>query len=187
MKMEAWINLLVVFLVVMLTTTTKQYHDKNVTQDRELIIYSYDSKIFNEIAQIFIDSISQRFDCDGLDLASISIKDSSDFTQIELAPLGGEIYSIHKNRHFEDSLQIGLKLKGSETIYFVLNRYVDQLKSYGNMEFLYRTDVWNFVSKHQNKCIYDDYSGIIYWVTFDYYWSRGINSKESVFYGAKKD
>ncbi|MBL7790946.1 MAG: hypothetical protein JNK77_01385 [Saprospiraceae bacterium] len=156
-------------------------------KDREIVVYRYDSKVFAAIVGAFNDSTRQKFQCEELDLASLSIIDSNEFLRIKISPRSGKLYNIDRNAYFEDSIQIGLKLEDSETIYLVLNRYFDLVKSIGNVEYLFKTDARDFVSRRTNDCIYNEYSAIIYSLTVDYYWRRGLVAKTPSFYGEKKD
>ena len=186
MKMEKLSNIVMFMLLVFSTAGYGQSQGDGMTKGRDIVVYRYDSKVFKEIADVYNDSIRSRCHCNDLDLAWISFFDSTAFLRARISPLSGMVYNIDRTGSFEDSIQIGLKLEGSENIYLVLNRYMDLVKSLGNVEFLFRTDVWDFMSNRTNDCIFKECTIRLYRLEVDYYWRSGIVSRPASFYYEEK-
>jgi len=127
------------------------FGQKNI--EREILIYYYHSKIFEEIENRFLDSLSSKFNCGHLDLAAVSIADSLDFFNLSITPRRGLIYKLIGRDNCTSERRLGFITEHSTTIYLIQERELYLLKKIGHFDSLYIKPFLSHVLELNNHCL----------------------------------
>jgi hypothetical protein len=148
--------ILIIIVVFYFLFRANAQTESALSNNREILMYSFQSKIFSELQGIILDTLRTKFDCNELDLVRLSIEDSIGCFNFSLTPVMGYIYTMFSEKDYDGKYEYGFQIENSGITYLFEERNIDFLKQLGHLRKITQMPFLPFIKELNNKCLNED-------------------------------